>query len=283
MQVSELSRADVARWDEFVNRCSNATFFHLAGWREVLESVLKHRSRFLYAERQGEIVGVLPLAEVKSRIFGHALVSLPFCVYGGVAANDQPACLALIEAAEKLGHRLGVDYLETGRLTGLLLLASEALVVVFTVFRRAPALVDRSMRARALTGMSILGPLLLMPSPPTRLASDAVTAAVSAIGLTVVIAGKMSLGRSFGLMPANRGIVCTGPYRLVRHPIYMGYLITHVAFLAANPSPWNIVALVGADLVLMARAVCEECTLGRAAEYRDYQTRVRWRVVPGVF
>jgi protein-S-isoprenylcysteine O-methyltransferase Ste14 len=190
---------------------------------------------------------------------------------------------AIVSLFTMLAVRLGVDYLETGRLTGLLLLASEALVVVFTVFRRAPALVDRSMRARALTGMSILGPLLLMPSPPTRLASDAVTVAVSAIGLTVVIAGKMSLGRSFGLMPANRGIVCTGPYRLVRHPIYMGYLITHVAFLAANPSPWNIVALVGADLVLMARAVCEECTLGRAAEYRDYQTRVRWRVVPGVF
>jgi len=190
---------------------------------------------------------------------------------------------AIVSLFTMLAVRLGVDYLETGRLTGLLLLASEALVVVFTVFRRAPALVDRSMRARALTGMSILGPLLLMPSPPTRLASDAVTVAVSAIGLTVVIAGKMSLGRSFGLMPANRGIVCTGPYQLVRHPIYMGYLITHVAVLAANPSPWNIVALVGADLVLMARAVCEECPLGRAAEYRDYETRVRWRVVPGVF
>jgi protein-S-isoprenylcysteine O-methyltransferase Ste14 len=182
-----------------------------------------------------------------------------------------------------LAVRLGVDYLETGRLTGLLLLASEALVVVLTLFRRAPALVDRSIRARVLTVMSLLGPLLMMPSSLSPLASEAVTVAVSAAGLAVVIAGKVSLGRSFGLMPANRGIVCTGLYKVVRHPIYMGYLITHVAFLAANPSLWNIVALVGADLALMARAVCEEATLARDAEYLDYQTRVRWRVVPGVF
>jgi protein-S-isoprenylcysteine O-methyltransferase Ste14 len=179
--------------------------------------------------------------------------------------------------------RLGIDYVETGRLTGLLLLASEALVVVLTVFRRAPAVVDRSMHARALTGMSLLGPLLMIPSSLAPLAPESVTVALSAAGLSVVIAGKVSLGRSFGLMPANRGIVCTGLYRLVRHPIYMGYLITHLAFLAANPSAWNIAALVIADLALMARAVCEEATLARAAEYREYQTRVRWRVVPGVF
>ena len=59
---------------------------------------------------------------------------------------------------------------------------------------------------------------------------------ISAVGLIVVIVGKMSLGRSFGLMPANRGIVSTGLYRVVRHPIYLGYLITHVGFVAANPT-----------------------------------------------
>ena len=84
---------------------------------------------------------------------------------------------------------------------------------------------------------------------------------LSAVGLIVVIAGKVSLGRSFGLMPANRGVVSSGLYRLVRHPIYMGYLITHVGFLAANPTLWNVVMLVGADIALMLRAVCEERTL----------------------
>ena len=106
---------------------------------------------------------------------------------------------------------------------------------------------------------------------------------LSAVGLSVVIAGKLSLGRSFGLMPANRGVVSSGLYRLVRHPIYMGYLITHAGFVAANPTLWNLVMLVGADIALMWRAVCEEQTLSRDAAYREYQQTVRWRVVPGVF
>ena len=98
-----------------------------------------------------------------------------------------------------------------------------------------------------------------------------------------MIGGKVSLGRSFGLMPANRGIVSSGLYRLVRHPIYMGYLVTHVGFVLANPTLWNVLTLVAADLGLLLRAVCEERTLARDAAYRTYQQQVRWRVVPGVF
>jgi protein-S-isoprenylcysteine O-methyltransferase Ste14 len=113
--------------------------------------------------------------------------------------------------------------------------------------------------------------------------SETVTVALSCAGLAIVIAGKMTLGRSFALLPANRGVVSTGLYRLVRHPIYMGYLVSHLAFLAASPSAWNIAALVVADGALLARAVCEEQTLAKDPAYRDYQARVRWRVVPGIF
>jgi protein-S-isoprenylcysteine O-methyltransferase Ste14 len=179
--------------------------------------------------------------------------------------------------------RFGSDFLTTGRLNGLLLLVSEALVVALTVVRRSAATVDRSMRARVLTALSMLGPPLLQPSHLPALAPEVLTVALSAAGLAIVIAGKMTLGRSFGLMPANRGIVSSGVYRLVRHPIYMGYLISHVAFLVANPAPWNIAALLAADLALMARAVCEEATLARDDQYRSYQQLVKWRVCPGIF
>src|SRR5260370_40934924 len=90
--------ADAQRWDAFVHRCPSATFFHRFGWREVIENVFRHRPHYRIAERDGEIVGVLPLAEVKSRLFGHALVSLPFCVYGGPAANDPESDRVLIDA-----------------------------------------------------------------------------------------------------------------------------------------------------------------------------------------
>jgi protein-S-isoprenylcysteine O-methyltransferase Ste14 len=197
--------------------------------------------------------------------------------------TDSAARTIVIALFTVMAVRIGVDFMNTGRVTGLLLLASEALVVVLTVFRRMPALVDRTARARVLTAVSMLGPPLVRPSGVEGIAPEIATIAVSVAGLTLVIAGKLSLGRSFGLMPANRGIVSTGLYRLVRHPIYLGYLITHYAFVAANPTIWNVVLLVAADLALMARAVCEERTLARDPEYRAYQQMVRWRVVPGVF
>jgi protein-S-isoprenylcysteine O-methyltransferase Ste14 len=196
---------------------------------------------------------------------------------------DNVARVLLVALFSFMAVRLGADFVETGRLTGLLLVASEALVVVFTVVRRAPAAVDRSLRARVLTTLSLLGPPLVRPSLVAPIAPEAVTVALSALGLLVVIGGKLSLGRSFGLIPANRGIVSTGLYKLVRHPIYLGYLVTHFGFAAANPTMWNVAILVAADLALMARAVCEEQTLARDEAYRAYQARVRWRVVPGVF
>ena len=196
---------------------------------------------------------------------------------------DIVARAAIIVLFSFMAIRFGADFLSTGAMTGLLLLVSEALVVVLTVLRRSAATVDRSVRARLLTALSMLGPPLLQPSHLTALLPQAVTVGASAVGLAIVIAGKMTLGRSFGLMPANRGVVSSGVYRIVRHPIYLGYLITHVAFLLAAPSAWNVAALLAADSALLARAVCEEQTLSRDDRYREYQQSVRWRVCPGVF
>jgi len=104
--------ADAARWEAYVERAPSATFFHRIGWREIVEREFRHRTHYLLAERAGDVVGVLPLAEVKSRLFGHTLVSLPFAVYGGPAADDAEASAALAAQAEALGRDLGVDHLE---------------------------------------------------------------------------------------------------------------------------------------------------------------------------
>ena len=110
--VRVLSDSAMARWDEFVSACSEATFFHRAGWKTIMEKAFGHRPHFLYVESNGKIEGVLPLAEVKSRLFGHSLCSLPFCVYGGPAANSNQARRALDLAAQKLAAELNVDHLE---------------------------------------------------------------------------------------------------------------------------------------------------------------------------
>jgi len=104
--------AAAARWDAFVMGCRDATHFHRAGWQTIIESVFRHRTHFLYAEDAGRIVGVLPLAHVDSWLFGSALVSLPFAVYGGVAADSPGAATALEDEAQALGRHLGVRHLE---------------------------------------------------------------------------------------------------------------------------------------------------------------------------
>jgi protein-S-isoprenylcysteine O-methyltransferase Ste14 len=175
------------------------------------------------------------------------------------------------------------DFMRTGRITGLLLLVSESLVIVLTVVRRPAQLVDRSMWAALVTTISLVGPPLLWPSNEGGLVPDVVTAVASALGLVLVVVGKLTLGRSFGLVPANRGVVIRGPYAFVRHPIYSGYLITHLAFLIAHPRLWNVIVVATADTALIARALVEERVLGGDVQYRRYCQRVGWHLVPGVF
>ncbi len=112
MQVKTLSDDLTQAWDAFVETCEAATFFHKAGWRQVLEQAFGHECHFLYAQECGRIQGVLPLARVRSLLFGHHLVSTPFCVYGGPAAEGEAVEYALVEAACALARKLGVDDLE---------------------------------------------------------------------------------------------------------------------------------------------------------------------------
>ena len=112
VQIKSLEATQSARWDAYVLKTAEATFFHRSGWKKVLETAFGHRTHFIYAERGGDIVGILPLAQVKSFLFGHTLSSLPFCVYGGIVADDAEAAEALRKAGCELADRLEVDALE---------------------------------------------------------------------------------------------------------------------------------------------------------------------------
>ncbi len=90
----------------------SGTFFHLAGWKSVIESSLGHRYYGLVARRHGAITGVFPMSLVRSRLFGASLVSLPLAVYGGVCAEDRESYFALLDAGRDLADRLGVRYVE---------------------------------------------------------------------------------------------------------------------------------------------------------------------------
>ncbi len=112
LEIAPLSAADRAAWDAYVEAHPEGTFFHRSGWMDAIEQGFGHRCHHLLARRDGRIVGVLPLGEIRSRLFGHSLISTPFCVYGGPVADDRTVEDALIESACDLAERLGVDYLE---------------------------------------------------------------------------------------------------------------------------------------------------------------------------
>lgn len=99
-------------YETFVFGHPDASFFHRAGWRRVIRKAYGHDCHFRLARRGGEIVGVLPLVHVKSPLFGKSLVSVGFCVYGGILASDDEAFQALAADAVDLGAKLKVDHLE---------------------------------------------------------------------------------------------------------------------------------------------------------------------------
>jgi FemAB-related protein (PEP-CTERM system-associated) len=103
---------DHASWDAYVMAHPKATFFHRAGWQRVLRGAFRHDTYFLYAQTAGRISGVLPLAHVKSLLFGSSLTSLPFAVYGGVVADDLASADALTAEAKRLAQQFGVKHLE---------------------------------------------------------------------------------------------------------------------------------------------------------------------------
>ncbi|MCM2681472.1 FemAB family XrtA/PEP-CTERM system-associated protein [Echinimonas agarilytica] len=110
--IRTMQQHEMDAWDAYVDQHSQGSFFHLSGWQRIAREVFGHTPHYLVALDHDAIVGVLPLVEQKSRLFGHALISTPFCVYGGILSNDESIREALEDKSVELGHQLGVDFVE---------------------------------------------------------------------------------------------------------------------------------------------------------------------------
>jgi len=172
---------------------------------------------------------------------------------------------------------------DTSRYTLLLLLVSEGLTVALLLFARKAVLRDLSPVAIGATTLALSFFLFFEYTGTLRLIPEWAGAAIQLFGIAWQILSKVTLGRSFGVLPAARGLVTHGPYRVVRHPIYLGYLIAHVGFLLGNFSLQNVLVLGALYCAQIVRMLREEAVLGESGEYRDYAARVRWRLVPFVF
>src|SRR3954462_5771814 len=111
-ELTVSDRIEEYEWDDYVRSRAHGTIDHLWRWREVFSRVFGHQSTYLAARGAGAVVGVLPLVEFRSRLFGRFLVSVPFLNYGGVLASDSDAASALLAAAHDLARRFGASHVE---------------------------------------------------------------------------------------------------------------------------------------------------------------------------
>jgi len=112
--IHEFNQDDESRWNNYVLQHPHGSIFHLVKWKNVIEKTFEHKSFYFAAEdvEKNDIIGILPLFTIKSRLFGYALISIPFAESGGILANSVEIKDALQEKGMELASKLGVDYLE---------------------------------------------------------------------------------------------------------------------------------------------------------------------------
>lgn len=162
-----------------------------------------------------------------------------------------------------------------------LILVSETVTALLVLIRR-PGPMATTFYAWAVAIVGTCAPLLVLPTNDTLIPVWTAATLMTA-GLFMSLAAKAFLRRSFGIVAACRGVRRGGPYRLVRHPMYSGYVITQAGFLLLNPSLWNAAVYAVAWLALLLRIDEEEKFLSRDPAYRAYRDDVRWRLLPGLY
>ena len=182
-----------------------------------------------------------------------------------------------------LAARLVPVVIATGALPPLFLLISEGVVVLFILLRRPTRDISRRGQDWLLGLAGTLLPLLAIAPQGAPLLPIRICEAIMIAGFALQLSAKLTLRRSFGVVAANRGVKASGPYRLVRHPMYAGYALTHIGFLLAGPTLWNLAIYAAVLTIAVRRIVAEERVLREDAAYRALAEKVRYRLLPLVF
>lgn len=174
--------------------------------------------------------------------------------------------------------RCAQGYMRTGALDLLGLMLVNGLFVCLYVSRRDATAISTAPTAWATSLGGTLLPLLMRPSSAEGFAH--LGQGVQLAGIAIIIAAVLSLSRSFGIVPANRGVRENGLYRFVRHPLYAGEITFITGFVLAHPSAANITVWAADCMLQLWRARLEERFLSADPVYCAYCQRTRYRLVP---
>jgi protein-S-isoprenylcysteine O-methyltransferase Ste14 len=180
--------------------------------------------------------------------------------------------------------RASIDYfVQTHRLIGALFCVEQAWFVVAFLIRRPARASSPHLRTWLLAAGGTFGGLLLRPTGVHLLWGVRAGFVLQLAGLVLVIGSLVALGRSFGFVAADRGVVTRGPYAVVRHPVYTAYLLIQVGYLAQAVSWRNLAVLFLVTACNIGRIFAEERLLSGSAAYQSYRQVVRFRSIPGLW
>jgi protein-S-isoprenylcysteine O-methyltransferase Ste14 len=155
------------------------------------------------------------------------------------------------------------------------LLAAQSGLIAWLLVTRARQSVEVRWPQKLVAWVSALLPLALRIHQETLVGQ-----VITGLGLLLVLWALGTLGRSFGIAPADRGLVKDGPYRFIRNPMYLGELISLAGAVVGDPSLWNVVLISVLMLSLLLRIHWEEQAV---FNYETYAGQVRWRLIPGIW
>jgi protein-S-isoprenylcysteine O-methyltransferase Ste14 len=194
------------------------------------------------------------------------------------AALSLGARLALVGLFAAFAWSNFAHWRSTGEPSGFGMTLLEGWVAILFLVRRPTDVVTR--RTLAWVAAPIGSFAMLFARPGGDGMPHVAAEAVQLVGVALALVSLGVLGRSFGLVAANRGIKTGGPYGVVRHPAYTGYLISYLAYVAENPSLRNFVLLLVGTAFQVIRIAEEELVLAADSAYARYRRRVRYRLIP---
>ena len=162
----------------------------------------------------------------------------------------------------------------------LVYLVSETMVIIMVTFRRTANEISRRSADWVIGFVGTLLPLMVVQSDGAALPYGSM---LLLLGFGIAVGAQLSLRRSFGVVAANRGVRTGGLYALVRHPMYLGYFLTHLGFLLTNPARWNVVVYAVWMACQLYRIRAEERVLSADTAYEAFTRRVPYRLVPFVY
>jgi protein-S-isoprenylcysteine O-methyltransferase Ste14 len=174
-------------------------------------------------------------------------------------------------------------YLQSHRLIGIVFFVQQTLVALAYLIRRPARVVTRRLDDWLLAFAGTFMGVLFRPEGEHPAWGIWTGTVLQLVGVAIVVTCILTLGRSFGFAAADRGVVTRGPYAIVRHPMYASYVFLESGYLLQSLSVRNAVVLALGILCNGGRALAEERLLTNNREYLAYRSRVRRRIIPGVW